>query len=44
LIAQTHRLVEDLCTSVANIQVAGARIEEEMQALAYERQALITWP
>jgi site-specific DNA recombinase len=43
LIAQAHQLVEDLRANAANIHEDRARIEKEMEALANERQALITW-
>lgn len=43
LIAQAHQLVEDLRASAENIHEERARIEKEMQALANERQSLITW-
>ena len=43
LIAQAHQLVEDLRASATNIHEERARIEKEMEALANERQSLITW-
>jgi len=43
LIAQAHQLVEDLRAGAENIHEERARIEKEMEALANERQALITW-
>ena len=43
LIAQAHQLVEDLRASATNIHEERARIEKEMEVLANERQALITW-
>ena len=43
LFAQAHQLVEELRASAANIHEERARIEKEMEALANERQSLITW-
>src|SRR5690606_40564010 len=43
LIAQAHQLVEELRANAANIHEERVRIEKEMEALANERQSLITW-